>query len=70
MTGEYAAKVKSVLRDRVLQRVPESYLYSFESNASTRAMLKKRNIRTRRIAEPEDLPTIEEIRELETKRSE
>ena len=69
MSGSFAAKVKSVLLDRVLQRVPGSYLYSFESNASTRSMLKKRNIRSVRIAKPEDLPTIAKIRELETGRS-
>ena len=69
MAGKFAAKVKSVLLDRVLQRVPANYLYSFESNPATRAMLKKRNIRTVRIAKPQDLPTIAKIRELETGRS-
>lgn len=65
-----APEVKSVLLDRVLERVPKSYLYSFESNAKTRTMLKKRNVRTKRIAKLEDLPTIKKIRELETERPE
>ncbi len=65
ISGKYAAKAKDAILDQIIS---DGYvadeMFAFESNPSTRSMLRRRGVRCIRISAPKDLVSVEEIRSM------